>query len=421
MSVDQVGEAGREPAEGDPPLGCGVQRDDIGARAPEQARDLIQVVAVVADRDRRRCAMPRRRGRAVRPPSAHAEATERGSRSGIDDHADRARGRDELDHALRTGAIERREQADHLVERVQLDEDAVVAERQHPPAAAHRANASIRMPAAVSADRTARAIPTAPGVSPCTHSESTCTSITVPSAAATRPSTHELHGTGGDGLVAGEQIAGLSTRDERAVGEVAPVDESLVHEGEAAFACPAGDRRTGETEQREGGVEVGDGAGHGIRLRVVGDDPVVERAVRLDVGDAGSRDPGDAVERRQLVEHVGVQLARRNIHRPSPEAREIAIGDVRADRDAVAGGRRAGREHDGCVARVEAAGDVGARHDAEHRVVVAHAPRPERLPEVAVEVDRAIHVPHCPGRIVAGHSAVAGEAAHWKGTWGLER
>ena len=53
---------------------------------------------------------------------------------------------------------------------------------------------------------------------------------------------------------------------------------------------------------------------------------------------------------------------------------------------------------------MEAAGDVGARDDGEHRLVVAHPPRPEGFAEVAVEVDHRLHAPILPKH-----------RAHWDG------
>ena len=45
--------------------------------------------------------------------------------------------------------------------------------------------------------------------------------------------------------------------------------------------------------------------------------------------------------------------------------------------------------HDVRIAGMEAAGDIGAGHELEHGVVVAHAPRAEAFAEIGVEVDGA--------------------------------
>ena len=69
------------------------------------------------------------------------------------------------------------------------------------------------------------------------------------------------------------------------------------------------------------------------------------------------------------------------------EAGEVAVADMGADRDLVCL-CLAQRPQDACrVAGVEAAGDVGAGDDAEHRLVVPHLPRAEALAQVAVQVD----------------------------------
>src|SRR5690606_27902323 len=75
------------------------------------------------------------------------------------------------------------------------------------------------------------------------------------------------------------------------------------------------------------------------------------------------------------------------VHVAAAEAHEVAISHMRADADAarrrlfhhLADARR--------VARVKAAGDVGAGDDAEHGNIVAHRPGAEAFAQVTVEVD----------------------------------
>jgi hypothetical protein len=110
--------------------------------------------------------------------------------------------------------------------------------------------------------------------------------------------------------------------------------------------------------------------------------------VRLDVGDARARGPGDAVERGQLVQHVVGELCGVDVDEPAAEAGQVAVGDLRADRHPR--GRRAGADppHRGRVPGVEAAGDVRAGDQVEQGVVVPESPHAETLTEVGVEIDR---------------------------------
>ena len=109
--------------------------------------------------------------------------------------------------------------------------------------------------------------------------------------------------------------------------------------------------------------------------------------MRLDVGDPGAGHPAHRLERAQLVEHVGGEVGSSHVDAPAAEAREVAVGDVRADGHAVPGRALERVQHDERIPRVEAARHVGARDDVEHRVVVAEGPAAEGLGEVAVEVD----------------------------------
>ena len=118
---------------------------------------------------------------------------------------------------------------------------------------------------------------------------------------------------------------------------------------------------------------------------------VVERAVRLEVADAGAARAGERVERPDLVDDVGHELRRGHVDEPAAEAGEVAVADLGAHGDAARrGGPAHGQEHRR-VAGVEAAGDVDARDDLDHRVVVAELPATEGLPDVGVEVDGPRH------------------------------
>ena len=101
----------------------------------------------------------------------------------------------------------------------------------------------------------------------------------------------------------------------------------------------------------------------------------------------------------ELVEDVGGEVGGVHVDAAAAEAGEVAVADLGADDDPALGGGGDGAPDGGRVAGVEAARDVGARDDVEHRLVVAEDPGAERLAEVGVEVD-----PH-------GHARTLGAAA----------
>jgi hypothetical protein len=122
-------------------------------------------------------------------------------------------------------------------------------------------------------------------------------------------------------------------------------------------------------------------------VRLIRHHAVVERAVRFDVAGTPAGDAGEPVDGRDLVEHVGLELGGPDVHGTTAEAGEVAVRHLCADHDAEldAGGHRV---VDGPrVARVEAAGDVGAGQQRQEGGVVAEAPAAERLGDVGVEVD----------------------------------
>src|SRR6266545_357750 len=125
----------------------------------------------------------------------------------------------------------------------------------------------------------------------------------------------------------------------------------------------------------------------GGRLFGVGDDRVVERAVRLDVAHPVSSDPGKSIEGCNLVYDLVSQLNRVGVDAAPSEADQIAVPDLRPDRHAAPHRFGADPSHDRRVAGVESAGDVGTRDDAENGLVVTEGPDPESLAKVAVQVE----------------------------------
>jgi hypothetical protein len=192
--------------------------------------------------------------------------------------------------------------------------------------------------------------------------------------------------------------ARLPARHERSTCGVGAVGERLVH-GTQAGALRGGEQgRAGQAEDGEPPVVRADGVDHGGGLALVRDHGVVERAVRLDVGDTRARDTGEGVERAELVEHRVGELARLHVEEAPAEAREVGVADLRAHRHAAGRRGRAGATQRRRVAGVEAARDVRAAHDLEQRGVITELPPAVGLADVAVEVharllaDRRAHL-----------------------------
>ena len=202
-------------------------------------------------------------------------------------------------------------------------------------------------PAASSAARTARASSTAPGVSPCTHTDSTGDQQRAcrpprrrrrrrPSGRRARPPP--------PGRAPGRRARGAGTSVP--AGGVAAVGEALARPCAGPPPPPSrSSAEPGSPSTGSGRSNAATASHHRPRLRLVVDDGVVERAVRLDVGDPAAGGSGDPVERGQLVEHVVGQLGRFDVDEPAAEAGQVAVGHLGADGDPARGGPRAHPAH----------------------------------------------------------------------------
>lgn len=98
----------------------------------------------------------------------------------------------------------------------------------------------------------------------------------------------------------------------------------------------------------------------------------------------------EALQGADLIDHVGGQVLGRDVDVAPAEAGQVAVGDLRADADTASGRGAARSQQPGWIAGVEAACHIGAGDQLQHLLVVAETPDPETLPEVGVQVDRAV-------------------------------
>ncbi len=186
----------------------------------------------------------------------------------------------------------------------------------------------------------------------------------------------------------------LAAWDEPAVRGVGAVGERLRHGGQPGGLGAAQQFGLRQPQQRQCRVVPADRLHHRVGLLGVRGHRVVQRTVRLDVAHRGAGDPGEPVERGDLVDDVVGEVVRIHVDEAAPEPGQVAIAHLGPDRHPALGGPLGDPPQHRRVPRVEPAGDVRAAHDVQQRLVVAQRPGTEALAQVAVEIDR--HVVHTP-------------------------
>ena len=149
-----------------------------------------------------------------------------------------------------------------------------------------------------------------------------------------------------------------------------------------------------QAEHRQRRVVAPDGLDDRRRLLGIGHDRVVQGAVRLDVPHPVAGDPGERVERPDLIHDIVGQLRRVDVDVAPTEADQVAIADLSPDRHAPPYRFGAHPSHDRRIAGVESARHVGARHQPQHRLVVAELPDPEPFAEITVQVEYHLRLRH---------------------------
>src|SRR5215203_2636812 len=183
----QVGEAGREATERDPPVGSGVSGDDLWDAQASQLGNIVEIRSVVAHRNLDQlvagCRLlgcgERQAGQSLAQggdTGLLGEDNQYGPGSGddVDDVG-------ESGQPCRNGLSYGMPEGDHLVQSPDLDQHRVLPTGQQGAVLSHGAKGRISTPASARALRTATAIATAPGESPCTQMERAETATSVPS------------------------------------------------------------------------------------------------------------------------------------------------------------------------------------------------------------------------------------------------
>ena len=185
-----------------------------------------------------------------------------------------------------------------------------------------------------------------------------------------------------------EHGAGGRPRAKRAVGLVSPIGEGLVLDATPGRLPPSRAHRACQAHERclrkrLGGTEhhgVGDlGATHG---------GVIQRAVRLDVRDDGSKLAGDGREPGDLQGHAAADRIGGEIEFHATKACSILVAGMRADPHAAGTTCLDEASHGVVASGMAAAGDVGGGDDIEEGQIPRDAGGSFVLAHVAVEIDR---------------------------------
>jgi hypothetical protein len=130
---------------------------------------------------------------------------------------------------------------------------------------------------------------------------------------------------------------------------------------------------------REHGLD--DGLGVLIVLR----GRVVERAVRLDVRDAGAGNGCQPVKGSELVDNVIDQACLWHLDEPPAESTQVGETHLGSDPDTVRSGDLAGTAQDVGITGVEPTGHVGVGDERQQCLVVSHRPLAVSLTDVGVQ------------------------------------
>lgn len=171
---------------------------------------------------------------------------------------------------------------------------------------------------------------TAPGLSPCTQIESASMRTVLPSMACSGTFAHEIQHALGDQRFVVQHGTGQGARDQLALRRVRAVGKGFGHHVQARIARPLNQWRTGQRQRREVLVQFQHGGDHITRLALVLGNLVVQRAMRLHVLHRGAGGLCEALQRADLVDAAGDQVAAADVPVAAAETDEVGVGDMRA-------------------------------------------------------------------------------------------
>jgi len=178
------------------------------------------------------------------------------------------------------------------------------------------------------------------------------------------------------------QRAGRAALDQRAVGVVAAVGEHFFLHAQAGVARHGDHLAVGQAEEDEVGVVVAHGADDRVAQPGVAHGHVVQRAMRLHVGQLATLRAHHRVERADLVQHVGIDGLGVALHFGTAEILAVRKARMRANGHVVVQRPLHGLQHRRRIARVPAARHVGGTDQLDQGFVIAAA-----FAKVGIQVD----------------------------------
>ena len=129
--------------------------------------------------------------------------------------------------------------------------------------------------------------------------------------------------------------ARLCTRHERSVRPIRSIRERLARGAQACRDSSRGELRLGQAEEYERGIDGGDREGNGVCDTPIANGDVVQRAVRLDVLQAGAGLRGNRRERVNLTNYEICNLLCRQLQIAPAKMFTIVEARMRPDGDAM--------------------------------------------------------------------------------------
>jgi hypothetical protein len=147
--------------------------------------------------------------------------------------------------------------------------------------------------------------------------------------------------------------------------------------------------RSGGCQEAEARLDRFHRARNGQRDRFVLLRDIAQGAMNLHIAEPRPGIGGKGVRGAELIGDEPLDFSRRERQSAAAEPPEIGKSRMRSDRDPLDLRRLEGLCHDLRIASMKAAGDIGARHNIEHGVVVADPVSAEPFAAIAIQIDAA--------------------------------